>query len=70
MHVLPGHNRDVGWVKSLSSPALITHEASTNERHSAIAITLKDTTVLQVHVRPALTLHKWDLAFDKRNRKA
>ena len=67
VYILPGHNRDVCWIESLCSPALITHEASTNERYSAIAVTFEDTTLLQNHVEPAVALHIWDLTLDKRN---
>ena len=64
MNILPGHNRDVCWIQSLCSPAFITHKASTNDRYSAIAIAFEDTTVLQIHVRLAVTLHRWSSTLD------
>ena len=63
MNILPGHNRDVCRIESLCSPALITHEASTNDGYSAIAVTFEDAAVLQNQVRAS----GWDLTLDKRN---
>ena len=58
MNVLPGHYRDICWVEPLCAPALVTHEASADQRYSAITITCSHAALLKQRKNPSSRLHK------------